>query len=188
MLSLAGVGCKQYEERVGRGRPVPAVSCPAPECHGSRLVGHGWYRRYLDSERSEVRRLRCGRCGVSHALLPEDLCAYRDATFAAVESALDAGVPGGGAQAAGQHGSAGVRRVRRWLRSACAPVATAVQALLAPAAGPWWRRAQQVVGTAAGWLTRLRHWLWSRWRCFLGGVSGLYRQGRPRWRPPRPPP
>ncbi len=60
-----------------------------PECHGSRLVGHGWYRRYLDSERSAVRCLRCGRCGVSHALLPEDLCAYRDATFAAVESALE---------------------------------------------------------------------------------------------------
>ena len=184
MLSLAGVGCKQYEERVGRGRSVPAVNCPDPECQASRLRPRGWYRRYLGGVRSEVRRLRCPRCGVSHALLPEDLCAYRDATFAAVEAALDVGVPSGGAQAAGQDGSAGVRRVRRWLRSDGAPLATAVQALLAPAAGPWWRRAQQVVGDGAGWLTRLRHWLWSRWRCFLGGVSGLYRHGRPRWRPP----
>jgi len=188
MLSLAGVGCKQYEERVGRGRSVPEVSCPEPECHGSRLQGRGWYRRYLGSVRSEVRRLRCRRCGVSHALLPEDLCAYRDATFAAVESALDVGVPGGGAQASGQDGSAGVRRVRRWLRSASAPLASAVQALLAPTEGPWWQRAQQVVGATAGWLTRLRHWLWSQWRCFLGGVSGLYRHGRPRRRPPDPPP
>ncbi|HEY6321890.1 MAG TPA: hypothetical protein VJA16_10060 [Thermoanaerobaculia bacterium] len=40
--------------------------------------------------------------------------------------------------------------------------------MLAPAEGPWWRRAQQVVGDGAGWLTRLRHWLWSRRRCFLG--------------------
>lgn len=188
MLSLAGVGCKQYEERLGRGRSVPEVSCPDSQCQGSRLQGHGWYRRYLGGVWSELRRLRCRRCGVSHALLPEDLCAYRDTTFAAVESALEVGVPSGGAQAAGQAGSVGVRRVRRWLRSDGSPLATAVQALLAPAAGPWWRRAQQVVGKAAGWLTRLRHWLWSRWRCFLGGVSGLYRHGRPRWRPPSPPP
>jgi hypothetical protein len=188
MLSLAGVGCKHYEELVGRGTPIPEVSCPDPECQASRLQARGWYWRYLGGVRTEMRRLRCPRCGVSHALLPEDLCAYRDATLGAVESALEVGVPSGGAQAAGQDGSAGVRRVRRWLRSDGSPLATGVQAVLAPAEGPWWRRAQQVFGAGAGWLTRLRHWLWSRWRCFLGGVSGLYRHGRPRWRPPDPPP
>jgi hypothetical protein len=188
MLSLVGVGCKQYEEWVGRGASIPEVSCPDAACQGARLRGRGWYRRYLGGVARRLRRLRCPRCRVSHAWLPEDLCAYRDATFDAVESALSAGAPSGGAQAAGQGGRAGVRRVRRWLRSAGGPLAAAVQALLAPAEGPWWRRAQRGVGEAAGWLTRLRHWLWSRWRCFLGGVSGLYRHGRPRRRPPSPVP
>ncbi len=188
MLSLAGVGCKQYEEWAGRGGSIPEMSCPDVACQGTRLRGRGWYRRYVGGVPRPLRRLRCPRCRVSHAWLPEDLCSYRDATFEAVESALSAGAPSGGAQAAGQGGRAGVRRVRRWLRSAGGPLAVAVQALLAPAAGPWWRRAQRVVGEAPGWLTRLRHWLWSRWRCFLGGVSGLYRHGRPRRRPPSPVP
>lgn len=186
MLSLAGVGCKQYQEWVGLG--IPEVSCPESACQGARLRGRGWYRRYVGGVSRRLRRLRCPRCRVSHVWLPEDLCAYRDATFEAVESALSAGAPSDGAQAAGQGGGAGVRRVRRWLRSASGPLATALQALLAPAEGPWWRRAQELVGEAAGWLTRLRHWLWSRWRCFLGGVSGLYRHGRPRRRPPSPVP
>jgi hypothetical protein len=186
MLSLAGVGCKQYEEWAGRDGAIPGVSCPDAACQGARLRGRGWYWRYVGGVRCRLRRLRCPRCEVSHAWLPEDLCAYRDATFEAVESALAAGGPSGGAQAAGQDGRAGVRRVRRWLRSAGGPLAVGVQALLAPASGPWWQRAQRVVGKAAGWLTRLRHWLWSRWRCFLGGVSGLYRHGRPRRRPPSP--
>lgn len=179
MLSLQGWGCKQYRELVDGGA-VPEVSCPDPGCGGTRLRGHGWYSRYLGGRREPLRRLRCPRCGVSHALLPEDLCAYRDATLDAVEAALAMGRPSAGAQAAGQSGSSGVQRVRRWLRSAGERFADGVQVLLAPAAGPWWQRAQGVVGAAAGWLTRLRHWLWSRWQCFLGGVSGLYRHGRPR--------
>jgi hypothetical protein len=180
MLSLAGVGCKEYREQVG-GRTValPEVSCPDPQCQGTRLRGHGWYQRYIDGKQEPLRRLRCPRCRVSHALLPEDLCAYRDATLGAVELALAAGGPSAGAQAAQQGGRQGVRRVRRWLRSCEGPFAASLQALLAPVAGPWWYRAQQVVGEAAGWLTRLRHFVWSGWRYFVGGVSGLYRHGRP---------
>lgn len=177
MLSLEGVGCKEYRELVGG--VVPEVGCPDPECQGTRLRGHGWYWRYLGGKQEPLRRMRCPRCRVSHALLPEDLCAYRDATLGAVESALVASGPSAGAQAAGEGGSQGVRRVRRWRRSAEGRFAASLQALLAPAAGPWWLRAQQVVGEAAGWLTRLRHFVWSRWRCFVGGVSGLYRHGRP---------
>ncbi len=181
MLSLAGVGCKEYWERVGsRTAALPAVSCPDPQCQGTPLRGHGWYQRYIDGKQEPLRRLRCPRCRVSHALLPEDLCTYRDATLGAVELALAASGPSAGAQAAQQGGRQGVRRVRRWRRSAEGHFAASLQALLAPAAGPWWCRAQQVVGEAAGWLTRLRHFVWSGWRCLVGGVSGLYRHGRPR--------
>lgn len=177
MLSLEGVGCKEYGELMGER--VPEVSCPDPECQETFLRGHGWYRRYVGGKQQWLRRVRCPRCRVSHALLPEDLCTYRDATLGAVELALAASGPSAGAQAAGQGGHQGVRRVRRWLRSAGGRFAASLQALLAPVAGPWWCRAQQVVGEATGWLTRLRHFVWSRWRCLVGGVSGLYRHGRP---------
>jgi len=186
MVSLEGLGCKQYRERVGEA--VPEICCPDPACQQARLRGHGWYRRYLDGVLQPLRRLRCPRCRVSHALLPEDLCAYRDLSFGAVEAALGAGTPSAGAQAARQSGGAGVRRVRGWLRSACARLAAGVQALLAPAAGTWWQRAQQVVGPGPGWLTRLRHWLWRGFGSFLGGLSGLYRHGRPRAHRPGPSP
>ena len=160
MLSLAGVGCKQYEELVGRGRSVPEVSCPDPECQAARLPGAGLVPAVPGrGVWSELRRLRCRRCGVGHALLPDGSGApiaipplprwnrrWRWACRAVVRKRR------------GEAGSVGVRRVRRWLRSDGSPLATAVQALLAPAAAPWWRRAQQVVGKAAGWLTRLRHW------------------------------
>lgn len=184
MVSLEGVGCKQYREQVDSGE-VPALLCPDAQCQGSRLRGHGWYMRYLGGERQRLRRVRCPRCKVSHAVLPEDLCAYRDLTLGTVEAGLAAGSPSAGAEVSGQQGRAGVRRVRGWLRSVREPFAAKVQALLAAVSGPWWRGAQEVVGQAAGWLTRLRHWLWSGFRCFLGGVSGLFRHGRPAARSPR---
>ena len=104
------------------------------------------------------------------------MCALK---MGSVEAALSAGTPSVGAEVAVQDGRAGVRRVRGWLRSAEEPFAAKLQVLLGPVPGPWWRGAQEVMGEAAGWLTRLRHWLWSSWRCFLGGLSGLFRHGRP---------
>jgi hypothetical protein len=187
MVIVPGLGCKQYRERMDGG-DVPAVSCPDPACGETLLRGHGSYARYLGGELQRVRRLRCRRCGVSHALLPEDVSAYRDASLDDVEAALAAGTPAAGAQAASQAGERGVRRVRSWLRSTERSVAVGVQALLAAEEGPWWRRAQRVVGLQAGWLTRLRHWLWSRYRVLLGGVSGLYRHGRNERRPQGPSP
>src|ERR1700694_4198758 len=80
--------------------------------------------------RSEVRRLGCPRCGVGRALLPEDLCAHRDVTFAEVESALKVGVQSGGAKASGQDGSTVGRRVRRLPRRAGAPRAPAGRGFL----------------------------------------------------------
>jgi hypothetical protein len=97
-----------------------------------------------------------------------------------VEAALSAGAPSAGAEAAEQDDSQGVRRVRRWLRGAEEAWASSLLALVPAAEGRWWERAQAAFGAAAGWLTRLRHDLWSRFGCFLGGVRGLYRHGRPR--------
>jgi len=181
MLSVAGLGCKQYREQMDSGA-VPELICPDAECRGARLRGHGSYKRYLEGELQAIRRVRCSRCKVSHAVLPEDVCAYRDLKLGSVEAALAAGTPSAGAEVSGQDGSPGVRRVRGWLRSGEQRFAAKVRALLGPVSGPWWRGAQEVVGKGAGWLTRLRHFLWSSWRCFLGGVSGLLRHGRPSWR------
>jgi hypothetical protein len=178
MLSLEGLDCKHYREQMDSG-VLPALSCPDPACQAAGLRGHGWYLRYVGGVRQPIRRVRCPRCKVSHAVLPEDLCAYRDLTLGAVEAGLGAGRPSPGAAASRQDGVEGVRRVRGWLRSAQQPFAAKLQALLGPVASPWWQGAQEVVGKAAGWLTRLRHWLWGTWRSFLGGVSGLYRHGRP---------
>jgi hypothetical protein len=181
MLAVEGLSCKVYWEVVG----LLEVSCPSRGCEGVLLRGHGVYRRYVDGEYFRIRRLRCRRCRVSHALLPDDLCAYRDTRLGEVEAALEAGSPSLGAEAAGQTGSRGVRRVRRWLRAAEGRLGESIKALLPAAAGSWWQHAQAAVGEAAGWLCRLRHWLWSSASCFLGGLSGLYRQGRPVRRSPR---
>ena len=183
MVSVAGLGCKQYREQMDSG-VVPGLICPDPQCQGTSLRGHGWYKRYLGGGRQSLRRVRCPRCKVSHAVLPEDVCAYRDLTLGAVEAGLGAQGPSVGAEVSGQVGSAGVRRVRGWLRSAQEPYAAKLQALLGPVSGPWWRGAQEVIGKTPGWLTRLRHFLWSSFRCFLGGVSGLFRHGRPASRSP----
>lgn len=181
MLSVAGLDCKQYREQMDSGA-IPELRCPDPECGGTLLRGHGWYERYLEGELQAIRRVRCPRCKVSHAVLPEDVCAYRDLPLSSVEAGLEAGTPSAGASASGQEGDSGVRRVRGWLRSAEEPFAAKLLGLLGPVAGPWWRGAQEVVGKAAGWLTRLRHWLWASWRCFLGGLRGLFRHGRPPFR------
>ncbi len=177
MLSLVGVGCKEYRQWMGSG--VPEVSCPSAGCDGVRLRGHGSYRRYVGGQYVAIRRLRCVRCRVSHALLPDDLCVYRDVTLAAMEAVLAAGTPSVAARTAGQRDGGGVRRVRRWIRQAGGRWVDALLALLPAVCGPWWRRAQAVVGEPPGWLGRLRRWLWSQWRCYLGGGGGLYRRGRP---------
>lgn len=178
MVSLPGVSCKMYAQLM---EVIPELICPDPACQGCRLQGHGSYRRRLGGELQPLRRVRCPRCGVSHALFPEDLCAHRDATLGAVEAALSAGAPSAGAEAAEQADPQGVRRVRGWRRSADGAWTASLLALLPAVEGRWWERAQAAFGVVPGWLTRLRHDLWSRFGCFLGGVRGLYRHGRPRY-------
>ncbi len=184
MLSVPGVGRKDYQERVGRGQAVPDVPCPDPACGGRSQKPHGYYRRYLENALFEVRRLICPICGVTNAVLPADICAYRDLTLTAVEAAADAGAgPAAQAKAAEEKGPNAKRRARGWrLESACRWVKQLV-ALLPGIAGPWIDRVRAVVGAAPGALVRLRSWLWSQYTVFLGGPAGLFRLGRPERRP-----
>lgn len=170
MLCLPGLGCKEYWERMRSGSPIPEMECPT--CL-SQLKGHGWYQRYFCGERVDIRRLRCVGCGVTHALLPEDLCAYQDLTLPSLEQAKQRDGPSSGACAAGWDGA--VRRARRWRGSR---VWRQLLALL-PAAGTVWERVVALVGSAPGMLVRLRHWVWSHLAYWLGGPCGLFRHGRP---------
>ena len=179
MLSLQDVDCNEYSERVGRGAEVPEISCPDPRCEGARLRGHGWYERFLDGVVAEIRRLRCARCGVTHALLPGALCAYRDATLYDVEVALESDGPASGARAAGQRGTGAVRRVRAWLRAMRSGWASKILALLPAATGSWIERVRSTFGPSQGALVRLRQWLWPRYGYFFAGPAGLFRLGRP---------
>lgn len=190
MLCLPGVSSKDYARMVHRGGRVPALACPTPACQGERLRVHDRYKRYLCGVLTEVLRVRCWRCGVSHAVLPEDACAYRDVRLEAVEAALDAGAghPTVAALAAGEGSTergreAGeapaVRRVRRWFAGFGWGFEQAVRALLPAAEGDWWERARAVFGASRGVLVRLRHWLWHTHRIFFGGPCGLFRRGRP---------
>jgi hypothetical protein len=175
MLFLAGLDGKSYWTRLSQG--IPGVSCPDAECRGVQLRAHGWYPRYLGGQRVAFRRLRCPRCGVTHALLPADVCAYQDLTLPVVERAVvetRAG-PTAAARAVGMDAAAAVRRVRRWLAS---PVWEQLRQLL-PAAGELGQRIVAVLGAGAEKLLRLRAWLWSQRGLLLGGPTGLFRRGRP---------
>jgi len=182
MVCLQGVDHKRYGMLVARGGPIPKVLCPSPECGGSHLRGHGWYRRYLDGELAELRRLRCASCKVTHALLPEDVCAYHDLTLGTLAQVLEtSGGPSARARSSGQAGEAGRRRVRRWCRRLKGGWVKALSTLLPAVSGSWWQRVLETFGTPPETLVRLRHWLWSAYRLFFSGLTGLYRQGRPRW-------
>lgn len=184
MLSIAGVGCNEYARVVGRSGSVPSVACPTAGCQGRRQRGHGFYKRYLDGVQRELRRLLCPVCGVTNALLPEDLCAYRDATLTAVEAAADTGPgPAARAQAAGETGAEARRRVRRWGVVSASRWVTRLVALLPAGPEHWLDRVRAVVGAGSGALVRLRQWLWQRDTVFLGGPCGLFPLGRPWGRP-----
>lgn len=183
MLSVPGIGCKEYQGKIGRGRAVPEAPCPDPAC-GGQLRPHGYYRRYVARVLFEVRRLICLVCGVTTAVLPADICAYRDLTLTALEAAAGAGPgPASRAKAADERGADARRRARRWPLDAASVWVSQLVALLAGVGGPWMERVRAVVGAAPGALERLRSWLWSRYTVFLGGPTGLYRLGRPGGRP-----
>jgi len=181
MLFIVGVDSKVYWGVLLRGAELPGeLCCPAEGCSGEPLRGHGWHRRYLDSELVELRRTRCIRCGVTHVILPEDVCAWRDLSLHTVELAAAAGGgPTAGARAARQEDDEGVRRVRRWYRRFEGGWVSKLLALLPAGPGTWWQRVVATAGEPPGALVRLRRWLWSVHRVLLTGVSGLLRHGRP---------
>ncbi len=184
MLSMPGLGCKEYEEKAGRGCPVPKVPCPGAGCGGRVQQGHGFYYRFVGGFLFLVRRLICVVCGVTNALLPEDICAYQDVTLAAVEAAVDAKAgPSAGAKAAGVTGPEGKRQARRWRiksRQWVDQILTLL-ALLPSDAEPqsWLALVRAVVGDGPGALLRLRWWLWTGKAVYLGGPCGLFLRGRP---------
>lgn len=177
MIPLAGVCWNNYFDVLG-GRVLPKIPCP---CCERVLGGHGWYRRYLDGVLVKLRRVRCPLCGVTHAVLPEEVCAYRDLRLSDVEAALRAeGGPTAKAKASGQQGDDAVRRVRRWVHRWGEGWLEPLQWLLPGSGGSGWERIREVFGDVAGALLGLRRWLWSRCRYLFSGLTGLYRHGRPR--------
>lgn len=176
MVCLPGLASKIYWQLLFPGAPFPEVACPNPSCLGCLLRPHGWYRRYLNGEMVSIRRGLCKRCRVSHALLPEDVCAYQDLTLPALERAMETeGGPGANARAAGYSDGAAVRRARRWLRGR---LWRQLETVL-PAAGNAWDKVVALVGKAPGKLVRLRHWMAKKLGYLLGGPCGLFRHGRP---------
>src|SRR5260370_40754892 len=81
----------------GRAVEVPRPDCPS--CAGPVVFWSG-YRRYVRAagrcRKIFVPRLRCARCGVSHALLPAFTLAWRLDTAETVGVAIAEGAGGGG--------------------------------------------------------------------------------------------
>lgn len=179
MVSLPGVSWESYYEVLGDGQALPEIPCP---CCETVLSGHGWYERYLDDVLVKFRRGWCRPCRVTHAVLPEDVCAYRNLRLSDVEAALRAeGGPTAKAKAADQGGDDAVRRVRRWVRRWGEGWLDPLEWLLPGPGGSAWERIRAAFGDVPGALLRLRRWLWSRCRYFFSGLTGLYRHGRPRF-------
>jgi len=178
MIAASGVRTNEYWDVVGSRGALPVVACPEPGC-GARLRPHGSYDRYVSEELRPIRRVRCPRCGVTHAVLPEDLCAYQRGTLDELERVVGASGPSAGARKLGVSGPEGVRRVRRMRSGARDRLGQVVMALLPATPGKVIDRVRVVVGAAPGTLVRLRRWLMSRFTIFFGGSCGLYRRGRP---------
>ncbi len=184
MVLALGVCCNEYASVFGQGCALPALSCPT--CAGL-LRGHGWHWRLVDGLLTALRRVRCFWCRTSHVVLPEDLCAYRDAKLPAVEAALAVGPrhPTAAARAAKvrwdrDETAEAIRKVRRWFLGFDALFDQQLLALLPAAEGTWLERARQVVGAAPGTLVRLRTWLWEKHGVLFLGPTGLRRSGRAR--------
>lgn len=126
-----------------------------------------------------IRRGRCPSCGVTHAILPEDVCAYRDLALDTLVAVLTAAGPSEAARALGDPGPEKVRRARRWRRLALGERARQAERVLATTGSPstWWERAIEAYGDLVSW----RHRQWAQTGYFLSPLLGLFRHGRPPW-------
>ncbi len=150
-----------------------------PSCPSSDLRPHGGYRRYVDGRRMWIRRGLCPHCGVTHAILPEDVCAYRDLALDTLASVLTAAGPSEAARALGDASPENVRRIRRWRRSAVGERTLQAERVL-PSTGSvstWWERTLEAYGDLVSW----RHRQWAQTGYFVTPLLGLFRHGRPPW-------
>lgn len=144
-----------------------------------RLRSHGSYLRYVNGRRMRIRRCRCHGCKVTHAILPEDVCAYRDLTLKDLSTVLTARGPTEGARRLGQVSAAGVRRARRLRQEALGKPARQAERALPELENPapWWQRALVAFGSLVQW----RHRQWETTGYFATVLLGLFRHGRPPW-------
>src|SRR5215470_5443099 len=106
----------------GRGVEFPRPACPS--CRAPMVFWAGYWRHVRAAGRCRkifVPRLRCGRCGVSHALLPAFVLAWR-LDVAETVGAVLAEVAGGGCGVRPAAARAGVPHTtaRGWVRRFCA--------------------------------------------------------------------
>lgn len=141
----------------GRARLPP---CPSPGC-GATMRPHAFYERSLGGELVRFLRVRCGSCRITHAVLPSDVCAWRNLLLPAWEAAMEPGRgPTASARAAGMVDAEGARRGRRIRAQPSLTMRVVLSALLQAATGDWLSRARQALGAAPGVLQRLRVWPW----------------------------
>jgi len=159
----------------GKRIDVPAQACPS--C-GARLKAWSGYRRWLrdDGEhRIWVRRARCPTCRVTHALLPDFVCARRLDTVEVIGAALELGIAGAGMRTVAERLGLAHSTARDWRRRhrARAPALLAHLAAVAVAAGAELRelpsRAEAAALAALGVIAAEAR------RRFGGRVSGLWR-------------
>jgi hypothetical protein len=171
MLFLEGVGVEEFLglETVGELR--------CPKCR-AKLHGHGGYYRYLGNCRRWVSRVRCPPCGVTHGVLPGNVCAYRDLTLETLEEVVEAGSPSEGSRHLDPSPVDGRRVARRLLRAFEKQIQAVAGWLPAVSAGGL-DKLRQIFGAQPGVLVRLRLRLMSPLGLWFSGLCGLWRHGRP---------
>ena len=177
MVCVTGVGFKEYFE--GPMSWLATLRCPDPECEQSRVEGHGSYRRYVGGVLRRIQRVRCLRCGVTHGVVPEELCAYRDLTLSALEVIWDASSPSAASRRMGEVSDRMMRRMRCVLCRLRRKVSMEVHGWLPAVREPGLEGLRQIFGVEPGVLLRLRRWLGSAQGLWFSGLCGLWRHGRP---------
>lgn len=181
MLCVSGVGIKEYFS--GSRDWLSTLRCPDPGCFRSRFWRHGSYVRYLGGVLRRILRVRCSGCGVTHGVVPEQVCAYRDLTLDCLEQIWDQVGPSSGARevfAAEASWSAAVCRMRRLLHRVRDRVWPSLRGFLPALIEPGLAGLRELFGSSPGVLVRLRHWLLSSHGLWFSGLCGLWRHGRPR--------
>lgn len=122
----------------GRELKVPRPLCP--RCAGP-TGGWSGYERHLRDERDRliwIPRVRCGACGVTHALLPWFVMAWRWDVVEVIGSALEMAAEGWGYRRIGRAVGRPETTVRGWCRRFRGRAGLVAEMLLARAASWGW--------------------------------------------------